>query len=268
MRITFDKLLIVFYALLSTGCGPLHYTANDFDGEYVQTLQNGMKLGPVLDLANGNFILRDAHRYAEGVPYICCDTMAQGTWRFDNGHGLLVLNTNNSTTPVLDINVKESASGNADSLYFYITSPIGRSTGKRYEGIVYNLVLHSMQLSDDPSAPSSAKFDDFISGKLFDTNKVVIANPNHFSVRSFTLNISPTPFFRGSHVAVAILRTVTYNVDNYKSSNVFFVDVPGLVYSQITDLRLSDDFVKVISRNKLEWDGKYYIRKDKNVDLQ
>lgn len=50
-----------------------------------------------------------------------------------------------------------------------------------------------------------------------------------------------------------------YEVKN-SNSNVFKINIPELSYGYLSYKRLNGDFVKIINRNKLLWDGKEYIR--------
>jgi hypothetical protein len=101
---------------------------------------------------------------------------------------------------------------------------------------------------------------DYLYTKKFNENTIRIKRPKETLIKSITLFIEPVNNI-GRPINVTRIDTNKYNVKD-DNCNKFVVEVPQLTYEFISALRLDNDFVKIISLNKLEWDGKYYKRKE------
>ena len=95
--------------------------------------------------------------------------------------------------------------------------------------------------------------------KYFDTNKFALANKDRSKLRSFSVATVPKGSYNGRSLGIRRIYTPMYKIKNEKS-NVFNIDIPELTYEFITYLRLRNDFIKIIDKNTLEWDGNKYIR--------
>jgi hypothetical protein len=193
------------------------------------------------------------HKPFDLAIYPCCgDRIAFGTWTQDKGSNFLRLTSPwYITSSFLDTNVKESKD-DSDSITFIITNPI-ESHHDKYNEIVRDL-MYSIVLETN-----NVKLD-YLYTKKFNENTIRIKRPKETLIKSITLFIEPVNNI-GRPINVTRIDTNKYNVKD-DNCNKFVVEVPQLTYEFISALRLDNDFVKIISLNKLEWDGKYYKRKE------
>jgi hypothetical protein len=99
--------------------------------------------------------------------------------------------------------------------------------------------------------------DDFIY-ETSDKNSIKIEGSK--KVLEFEITVYPKYNIPIRNISAKEVYTIPYKVKNPKT-NVFKINIPQLDYGYLSYKRLNNDYVKIIDKNKLLWDGKEYIRK-------
>ena len=236
-------------------CGTIHYSVGDMMGTYTQMEEDSLKSYIDLTFNKTGFTLVDETDHVRpnlhSKPFFCCDTIAYGTWKLDNKHGVLSLSTPQLTDTYIDDNVQEGTNPNADFLYFSISNPIEKDmAGGQHGNIFYTFDLYS----------TGGDLGDNLTGSEFNTNKIVINNPQHSVVQNFSINIYTKPDFYARYKSINPVKTFRYTVKN-SLSNSFRIDIPKLTYGYFTYLRLKEHLIKIVDKDELIWDGVKYKRK-------
>ena len=247
MRQKINTFLCCWGIFLFAGCNPInHIGANNSNVTFKS------KDGEVLILDGGHFYLLAAGSKKFNRP--CCDTLALGNWKAD-GRRFLIFNSPDWLSPFLvDINVTEKTEGGHDSVRFVIKSPLQMSysqlnpTGKGE--LVYELMI-------DGNGTGVGYFGNTTG---IETNVMAFNNPNEAEITGFTVVIRPKLNIYVRNLETLGLISRAYRVKN-PQANLFEIDIPHLDYSYLTLKRLNDDYLKVLNKNTLRWNGKDYIRK-------
>ncbi len=237
-----SKCLCVAVAFLSS-CASFKYVSDNFEGTYLQQGNANVKLV----FNQGTFLHIDTYQQTHMPPYDCCDTISYGYWELEKP-GVLKLFSDPKLYLPIDLVVKESSTDD-DSVHFIITNPIEDmyEEGKRPD------ILYSLDIDSDARALRYS-FTNYR-----DTNKITLGNPQAGKVRAFSISIYPKHTFRGRNIGTREATTIEYSVKN-TSSNVFEIRIPDLDNGYLTYKRLNDDYVKIVSTNKLMWDGQEYVK--------
>lgn len=240
-RLRLEILYFLMVLFITTSCTSFKFLPEDFEGIYEQKDLEGYKLV----FKDGTFSHIDTYEQAHMPPFDCCDTISYGYWELEKP-GVLKLFSDPKLFLPLDLLVKESKTA-SDSVYFIITNPIENlyEENERPE-ILYTLFTNAGR--------------GFNFSMYHDSNKISFENPNKKDVKRFNISIYPKHTFRGRNIGTREAVTVEYSVKDV-GSNVFEIQIPELDYGYLTYKRLNDDYVKIVNKNKLIWDGNVFIKK-------
>jgi hypothetical protein len=244
-------LYIFIIVSLFCGCVTFHYSSEDLIGTYAQIREDGANPFINLTINKTGFVLVDVMNYNKrgGGKYMCCDTIAYGSWKLDNKHGDLSFSTSQLSDTYIDDSVREETNANRDSVFFYINNPIEKKMGKKHEYIFYKIDLYSI----------GSAFGEDLYEKQFNTNRIVAANPNHDHINEFSIQVYTTPDYFARNIAIDPVKTFYYKVKD-RNTNSFRINIPDLTYGYITYLRLNERLIKIVNKNELIWDGIKYRR--------
>ncbi|MEQ8575669.1 MAG: hypothetical protein RIB63_16495, partial [Fulvivirga sp.] len=150
----------------------------------------------------------------------------------------------------LPINVIEDKF-DSDSLILILSNPIEQHHSKFNEEsrfLKYRIYLETTNYT----------FSHKLKLRTFETNVIRLKLPKETTVESIRIFIEPINN-RGRPINTIGIETFEYQVLD-QNSNKFIINIPELTFEFISVKRLDDDFVKVINKNKIEWDGNIYIR--------
>lgn len=242
-------LLVLFYS-----CGSSSRLSQDtiIEGKFVQKGAEWIQL----HFDKDDFVFLNTLEPGHLAIFECCDTISFGKWKNDS-NGLIKLNSpakfRDNLFLHIDVVETEQPNYSADSLYFIINNPIEKhyQTTLRKEGeLIYKILPGTNDIT------SSLSFFQ----KRFSSNKFSIYKSAGTEIRGFEINVLIDPEMKLTNYNVSMLQTEYYDIKN-PSANVFEVFIPDLNFQFLTHKRLNDDYVKVVSKNKLLWEGKEYVRK-------
>jgi hypothetical protein len=106
------------------------------------------------------------------------------------------------------------------------------------------------------------QYDTKVNFENYYTNTITFGLPKTKKVKSFEVTINPIECVLGwrDNMPPHPVTTLQYKVKD-ESSNVFNVELPELTNCYLSTLRLNGDFVKIVNRTQLEWDGHIYTKK-------
>lgn len=229
-------------------------SAQKVRGTYVQDDMSNIKIHFSDDL----FFFQDDFNYTHMPPYNCSDTLAFGYWEKDETTPFIMLYTNPiQHASLINMSVVESKE-NADSVVFIISNPIeddfikNNEDNEKARQIYYTLVIET----------GDNQYDVEVNFRNYHTNTITFGLPRTKKVTSFEISINPSKCVLGwrDNMPPHPVTTLQYEVRD-ESSNVFRVDIPELTYCYLSTLRLNGDFVKILSKTQLEWDGHVYTKK-------
>ncbi|CAA0176289.1 hypothetical protein [Tenacibaculum maritimum] len=248
--------IIAPYLLIS--CGTSNVVAQKIEGVYIQKEDKGIQL----EINKNSFVLKDTYKQEHLPPYDCCDTIAYGKWEKDKELPLLtlssseeLLNSNindNSTYAYIDVKEEEKKT-EKESIVFHITNPLEnfyKKVDRKWKDIEYQLLISS----------NKSNYDNSIAVKRYSKNSIVIEKKENLNINEFEVVIYVSCKASVRNLEIREVYTMPYQVKNPKA-NVFKINIPQLDYGYLSYKRLNNDYVKIISKNKLLWDGKEYIRK-------
>lgn len=240
--------VICLFACFVCSCSSSNFLSSDVVGTYFQTGKENMKLS----FGEKSFLYIDTFDYDHLPPFACCDTLAFGFWEIDSQRGILSLSTPEFLNEsIVHINVIEDEKHSKDSLYFVIDNPIERHFEKYNQ--IHTEISYQLMLGSD-----NFDLDSKLSSKRFNTNFIVI--PSHGRlVNKISINIYPKTDFRGREINTREIYSINYEVNN-ENTNVFRISIPQLTYGYISYKRLHSDYLKIVSKNKLIWDGQEYVK--------
>lgn len=239
----------IAFILLLSSCSSFKFLSKDIQGTYVQEENKNVRL-----VFNGDaFVYIDPYTNNDLALYTCCDTITYGSWGLDNSRGLIYLSSPEFiNASIVNLQVTEKKTNETDTLYFYINKPIEQHYKKYQEksrDIYYKIAIDTRNMG----------FLDKAMLKEYDTNVIKVLKPKGAIVDKFTISIYPKSNFGGRNIATREVTTLEYQLKE-TNANVFEVNIPLLDYGYISYLRLNKDFVKVINKNKLEWNNHTYIK--------
>ncbi|WP_221417881.1 hypothetical protein, partial [Fulvivirga kasyanovii] len=97
--------------------------------------------------------------------------------------------------------------------------------------------------------------------KKYYTDEILLNVPNGVKIKSFEITVYPTECALGWRDSMPPIHVTSmqYEVKDTES-NVFKVNMPELTYCYLSSLRLDGDYVKILNKNQLEWDGHIYTK--------
>ena len=239
-------IFIIFTPILLYSCSTHRYVLGEFQGSYVQDEYKNISL-----VFNGSaFALIEKPSNNDLSLYVCCDTVTLGEWALDKSRGLIYLSSRDYLDAFLDIKVTESVYDLTDTIQFIIDNPIEQIYKKNKieeRDIYYKIAIHS----------SNKGFLSDFSTNNFNTNIITIIKPKGAIIDMFTISVYPKSNFSGRNIGTREATTIEYKIKQSKA-NKFEVYIPELTYGYLSYLRLNKDIVKIINRNKLEWDNRIY----------
>jgi hypothetical protein len=230
-------------AIFMIGCNH-EFSVTKMAGVYQQENDSNIKLV----LSRDNFYFKDPLNGGLSL-YSCCDTITEGQWTVDKDY--IRLSTPDLHKTTLSLTVKESENFMKDSFYFRINNPLEQfySDNKVKRRDIY----YRVSITD-------------ISGSLMDSwiaeyysNLISIPKYKNRAIGKLSISIYLAYNLNLRNIGVKHLSTVDYKVLDV-GSNVFDIRIDELSLKYLAYLRLDNDFVKIYNKNKLEWDGKYYVR--------
>jgi len=244
----FGSISLIVISFLFNSCATTSkLTENDLIGIYVQKDHHLIEL----QLKKDSFVLIDhSSEYAEMPIFDCCDTITYGKWKKDKHLPLLIMSNGNyliydSDFPLSSTIVKEKIIP-GDSIVFRITSPLEdyyKREHRNAKGLTYQIDA------------ISSRYESIITKKT--TDNLIILNTR--KIIFFDLVVIPNEDINLRHLEVRHL-VLFYDVKNTKA-NMFEINIPQLNHDFLSYKRLKDDYVRIINKNKLLWDGEIYIKK-------
>ena len=238
-------IVICFFFLAS--CASYNFTKDDIKGTYIQEEYKGIQL----KFEESNFVLKDVYEQEHLPPYDCCDTIAIGSWKIDDRGLLSISSPEETSTFFTNMDVVEEQSSYKDTIYFTIDNPIERhyeTTGNKRD-ISYQLAITS----------NKSSFDNKIALKKYDSNIIAIPVVEGLKISQFELVVYVDCGIPLKNIETREVYTLPYDVQNSRV-NMFKVDIPQLDYAYLSYRRLNNDYIKIINKNKLLWDGKEYSK--------
>lgn len=234
---------LIFSSLILISCGLNKDVSKDITGVYLQKDNKRIEL----HLNNNTFVIKDnfkpSHLAIE--EYKCCDTIAYGNWKKENDF-LSFSSPKELSTFYLNTIIKEETVLSNDSVIFVIDNPIERSLKKE------NKNSRDLYYSIDVGTKSNG----IISKK---SNSNVFKIKNVKGINKIEITIYPSIDINLRSIANKEFYTLPYEVKN-TNTNIYNIDIPKLNYGYLSYKRLNNDYVKVISKDKLLWEGKEYIK--------
>ena len=178
------------------------------------------------------------------------DTITYGTWNIES-NSMLTLSSPASLSEKLQMKVEEAGNSNQDTVYIEINNPIEewsirnqkRTRIVKYEAMVFTTKMDLLKKVDDTERTS-----------------IKLYNPNGADIFSFNILIYPGPDIYLPEDEIRDAQTESYFPFKNKKSNQFHVEIPGLTNNFLRSRRLNRDFVKVVDKNELEWDGHLFVK--------
>jgi len=250
MKYLVSYIYIVLLLVISS-CSSPKLLPKEIQGRYIQEKNRNVHL----DFNGNSFAFIDSTPIFDLALYTCCDTIAYGNWALENNRGLICLNSPEFINcSVVDMQVTEKIKKNTDTLYFYINNPIE----EHYKKYRYNTKGRDIYYKISIDARNIGLLDNVLLNE-YDANIIKILKPKGTIIDKFSISIYPKSNFGGRNIATREVNTLEYHVKKV-NTNVFEVNMPLLNYGYMSYLRLYKDFVKVISKNTLEWNNHIYTK--------
>lgn len=216
-----------------------------FIGKYKQ--DSGM--GQMMIFDNNNFVLKMMTHQKDAPPCIYGDTITFGNWKLENSQMISVDNSD-LIGSIIDAQFEESI-GYTDTISINIDNPIEdfylrKKANER--DIFYEVVITSNDI----------RYDAKVSG-IYKSNFIKFFKPNNIAVNQITIYVIPTHTFEMCNIGERYFYTLDYNIKD-KNKNLFKVLMPTLTYGFMSYKRLNRDFIRIIDKNHIEWDGDIYSK--------
>jgi hypothetical protein len=233
-----------------------NYTkAQNISGVYVQNEMENIKMY----ISENLFLLKDNAKYESLSPFNCKDTLAFGYWEWDDSRMFIKLYTNPiQYASLVNINVVENVGKDNDSIYLYIKNPIennyifNKSERKNNDKVYYKINIETDE--------TYTVYD--VNMKSYNNDVIVFKAPKS-GIKSIEINIHPNNYSSGwrPNMPPHIVTTLPYIVQNHKA-NIFDINIPELTECYLCTYRLNGDFVKVVNKDQLEWNGHLYTKEE------
>lgn len=241
-KIGLNLLLSTVFLFVVNSCATYNLTVREMYGEYVQKENETIRL----ELNESSFVLKDVDKQEHLPTFKCCDTIAYGKWTIDKKASLIEINSPETlNSSYVDVNVVEEQEPSLDSISFVINNPIEKhykKFGEKYREVFYSITLTT--------------HDDFLIDTS-DKNPLWVKKVN--GLNEFEITIYPKHDIPIRQISIREVYTIPYQIKN-PNANVFIVDIPQLDYGYLSYRRLNRDYIKIINKNKLFWDGNEYLK--------
>ncbi len=224
---------LLFFILLIAS-----YTGQCRDTYLSGTFIDEKNQGRFFTLSNsGRFALVEKDGDGHMRHFICCDTVAKGTYKIDKGIIEFLSDRKSFEPPALI--VRESVGQHTDSIYFFVDLPAFRQLRKA---------------GFNQAVSVSVKSDFLEEGHYSGPDTITYARPVG-TIGDFYLVISVNePEFLSSVARTHIL-SIPYLPQN-PSTNIFEIRLPNFDLQYITETRFNHEYAKINqSANALLWDG-------------
>jgi len=184
-------------------------------------------------------------------PYPCPDTIAFGTWELDKKIDFVRLQSpDHLVNNTLFVEVTEQVIPDVDSVIFEIHNELE----EHLENNVFNenKNVNNREVEYTLTATNLLHYEDL------ESNKITVAREGKV-IGKIDLLVVLTDNFDGWYRDVELYLTMPYEVENPKA-NHFTINIPDLTRCKVGSRLLNQDFVRVINKNKLEWNGVIYKR--------
>ncbi len=206
----------------------------------------------VMIFTKNDFVIKERQKQLHMPVFSCCDTITYGVWSFLNKPKLIKIDNQSSLNSLVNLQVVEKNSSTKDSIYIYINNPI-EDYYKKYR-IDLRDICYYIELDSGDS-----RFDLSVA-HIYENNFIKLSNPNKYKIKSIQVFIYPKNNFVGRNIGERLFMTPIYNIKNIES-NAIDINIPNLTYQYMTYIRLKEDFIRVIDRRHLEWNGDTYTKK-------
>lgn len=232
----------MLFLFVVTSCStPLKKIQNKFDGIYVNEKNKNIQL----ILKDGYFLHIIKESRKDLALFKCCDTLSFGKIEYLNKDSLLAFTSSNEiNSEFIDYNVQEYFEDNQDSIKFIFTNPIENHYKNFNES--YRELYYSVEILNGDFQTS-----------ISDKNPVSIISKNE--IKEFQIKIFPKYDIPLNHIEVREVKLKPYKVINNKA-NVFEINISKLDYGYLSFKRLNQDYVKVVNKRKLIWDGNLFLK--------
>lgn len=238
--------LIALLVAMTCACASLKQSKEGVQGVYKQEDNPSVELR----FEGSSFLFIDTYEQTHLPPYDCCDTITYGYFELEQKRGLLKLYSDPKLSLPISMSVKEEVV-DGSHVTFVLDSPLEefyKETERKSEDVFYRL-----------SIDSNTRSLEYLSSRDFDTNNITFEKPSGAILRKFYISIYPKHSFSGRNLGTREAITAEYVVKD-PNANLFKVSLPDLSNSYLTFTRHFEDYVKVTSQNKLEWDGETYLK--------
>jgi len=183
------------------------------------------------------------------IRYNTFDTLALGNWKYSDG--LISLYSNDTIiNSILSLEIKEYKEDIGDSIRLSINNLVEQhSLFNNIRNLNYRILIKS----------NSVDFDNRVKELVFDTPVIFISKPEGVTIYGFLVVVLPTEHLIVKNNAGKSIVSEFYEVKSVET-NCYSVDIPSLNFSFFEQLRLNEDYVRVINKRKLEWNGVKYKR--------
>ena len=196
-------------------------------------------------------VLRDQEHMS---PYPCPDTIAFGTWELNKKLSFLKLQSpKHLVNHALFVEVTEKVIPDVNTVTFEIYNDL--------EEHLENNVFNENKNVNNREVEYMLSAGDLLSMQYLDTiNSITVERESYTKLDKIDLVVTLTDNFYGWYRDNQMYLTVPYEIEN-PQANHFTINIPDLTRCKVGSRLLNQDFVRVINKNKLEWDGVIYKRK-------
>ena len=238
------KYLIFALFLFNMSCNSLR--EKQLIGTYLQDYDKNT----MLIFNQNDFVIKEKYKQVDAPPFSCCDTTTIGVWSLLSKSKVVSIDNSSYFNKMIDIKVIEKNTSPKDSIFIYLNNSIEEiyKKNRTRRDISYYIEFDS----------DNTEFG-LLSSAMYDTNVIKLFNPHHYNINSLQIYVHPKFNFSGRNIAERFFVTQEYNIKN-EGANRFIINIPDLTYEYMSYIRLKKDFIRIINKNKLEWDGEIYTK--------
>lgn len=199
-----------------------------------------------------NFLFRYSDGYNSSLFY-CTDSLAWGTWNLSPNSSVLELNGDNyRVNSILESKVVERTNSDVRVFTLIIRNPI--ETHQNFINTDSRAISYGLKINSDCSRLSELEFRD-----RFNSSRILVDIPVGCTIKSFTITVYPTEVYVGwsDEYPPSMASTYSYELKSLHSNEVE-VEMPNLTYCYVSAMRLKQDYVLILSKSNLRWNGKSY----------
>ncbi|MEW7278829.1 hypothetical protein ABW636_09550 [Aquimarina sp. 2201CG1-2-11] len=225
------------------GCKVTNYANDKIEGTFIHSNTPCIKLA----FKNRNFYYVNGCDGLNHIAnYTCCDTIARGTYSINNKKGFIELSSDiNIRHNILDVDVHEKVDESIkDSIIVEFNNPVINSY--RYDKpLIFEVVL--LGLYDTSFQKNDERSMSFKS----------LEGLNGIAINIYP-KVSDLLLSNFGITKVALFNDI-YPIRN-PNANVLEIDIPDLTHQYLSSKRLNKDYVNIINKDKLLWDGHKYLK--------